>query len=120
MATVKAHLDRKKPPRLSKETKARLDTLADEQLIANALADPDNPPLTSKELKRLATARAVQRARAATGLSQSAFARRFQINPARLKDWEQGRTTPDSAALAYLKVIEREQKTVERVLAPQP
>jgi len=57
MATVKAHLDCKKPPRLSKETKARLDTLTDEQLTANALADPDNPPLTSKELKRPATAR---------------------------------------------------------------
>jgi putative transcriptional regulator len=59
----------------------------------------------------------VKRARRATGLSQSAFAERFRINPARLRDWEQGRTVPDSAALAYLAVIEREQKVVERVLA---
>lgn len=118
MAVVRAKLDRRKPPRLSNETKARLDRLSDAQLTANARGDADNPPLTDKELERLATARAVQRARAATGLSQSAFARRFRINPARLKDWEQGRSTPDSAALAYLKVIEREQKVVERALAP--
>ena len=117
MPNVKMKLDRKKPPRLSAGTKARLDRLSDEQATSNALADPDNPPLTEIELARVAAARAVQRARAATGLSQNKFAQRFQINPARLRDWEQGRTIPDSAALAYLKVIEREQKIVERVLA---
>jgi putative transcriptional regulator len=117
MAIVRAKLDPKKPRRLSAETKARLDRLSDAQRTANALADPDNPPLTEEELERLSVARAVQRARAATGLSQSAFAKRFRINPSRLQDWEQGRTLPDSAALAYLRVIEREQKVVERALA---
>jgi putative transcriptional regulator len=91
--------------------------MTDAVLIANALADPDNPPLTESELERVAAARAVQRARAATGLSQNAFAKRFRINVARLKDWEQGRTMPDSAALAYLKVIENEQTVVKDVLA---
>lgn len=117
MATVKAKLDPNRLPRLSEETKSRVDRLTDAELTANALADPDNPPLTKDELDRVAAARAVKRARAATGLSQSAFARRFRINAARLKDWEQGRTMPDSAALAYLMVIEREPKTVERALA---
>ncbi len=117
MAIVKAKLDRKRPPRLSDETKDRVDRMTDARLTANALSDPDNPPLTDDELQRLRSARAVKRARTATGLSQRAFARRFRINPGRLKDWEQGRTTPDSAALAYLAVIEREQEAVERVLA---
>lgn len=117
MATVKATLDRKNLPRLTSATKSRLGRMSDAELTANALAEPDNPPLTESELERVAAARAVQRARAATGLSQSAFAKRFRINAARLKDWEQGRTIPDSASLAYLKVIEREQKVVERVLA---
>ena len=117
MATVRMKLDLKNPPRLSAETEARLDRMTDEELTANALADADNPPLSEDELARLGTARAVQRARAATALSQSAFAKRFHINPARLRDWEQGRTTPDSAALAYLRVIEREQEVVERTLA---
>jgi hypothetical protein len=31
--------------------------MSDEQLTANALADPDNPPLTDVELKRLGSAR---------------------------------------------------------------
>ena len=115
--TVKAVLHPKNPPRLSEETRARLDRMSDEELTANAESDPDNPPLTADELQRLEAARAVKRARTATGLSQSAFAARFRINPARLRDWEQGRTIPDSAALAYLQVIEREQEVVERVLA---
>jgi putative transcriptional regulator len=61
MATVKAKLDRRNPPRLSEETKTRLARLSDEQLTANALADPDNPPLTERELERVAAARAAQR-----------------------------------------------------------
>ncbi len=117
MATIRAKLDRNRPPALSRETKARLDALSDEQLTAKALSDPDNPPLTERELKRLGAARAVKRARSATGLSQNAFAKRFRINPARLRDWEQGRTMPDSAALAYLAVIERDQAAVEKALA---
>jgi putative transcriptional regulator len=117
MAVVKTRLDRRNPPRLSDETRARLDRLKDEQITTAALSDPDNPPLAERELERVRAARAVKRARSATGLSQSAFAKRFRINPARLRDWEQARTLPDSAALAYLAVIEREQKVVERVLA---
>ncbi len=116
MAVVKARLSRSEPPRLSKDTKARIDRLSDEELTQAALSDPNNPPLSKRELARLRAARAVKRARAATGLSQSAFAKRFRINAARLRDWEQGRTTPDSAALAYLAVIEQEQAAVERAL----
>ena len=103
MATIKMKVDPNTPPRLNTKAKARLDRMTDTELTANALADADNPPLSKEELARLGAARAVQRARAATGLSQNAFAKRFHINPARLRDWEQGRTTPDSAALAYLR-----------------
>jgi len=35
-----------------------------------------------------------------------------------LRDWEQGRREPDAAALAYLRVIEREPEAVARALAP--
>ena len=117
MTIVRAKLQKTSPPRLSTRTKSRINDLTDKELTDAARGDSDNPPLTNSELARLRTARAVQRARAATGLSQSVFAERFRINPARLRDWEQGRTMPDSAALAYLKVIEREAKFVARVLA---
>lgn len=50
-------------------------------------------------------------------MTQTEFAARYQLNVARLRDWEQGRSRPDSAARAYLRVIEREPEAVERALA---
>ncbi len=58
----------------------------------------------------------MRRAREILGLSQKEFATRFAINLRRLQDWEQGRFAPDSAILAYLKVIEHEPEMVRRVL----
>jgi putative transcriptional regulator len=51
------------------------------------------------------------------GLSQTAFARRYGFNPARIRDWEQGRSSPDGAVRAYLLVIQKEPEAVERALA---
>ncbi len=48
------------------------------------------------------------------GLSQAEFARRFGFSPRAVQDWEQRRRTPESAARAYLLVIEREPKAVDR------
>ncbi len=50
------------------------------------------------------------------GLSQERFARRYRISLARLRDWEQGRSAPDSAMLAYIKVIQYAPRTVERAI----
>ena len=99
---------RSNPPRLKPAARARLDAMTQEELERTALEDPANPPVTEEELARAVAARAVRRARQRTGLSQAQFAERFQINLARLKDWEQGRFMPDTVALAYLKVIETE------------
>lgn len=51
------------------------------------------------------------------GLSQTVFARRYGFTPARVRDWEQGRSRPDGAVRAYLLVIQREPEAVERALA---
>lgn len=53
------------------------------------------------------------------GLSQDVFAQRYGLTAARIRDWEQHRSKPDSAARAYLLVIDREHKAVERALAPR-
>jgi putative transcriptional regulator len=50
------------------------------------------------------------------GLSQAEFSERFGFNPSSVKDWEQGRASPTGPVRAYLKVIEREPKAVERAL----
>ena len=112
-------LDPDKPPRASLESLARLDAMTEADITAAALSDPDNPPLTDDELSRLAAARRLRAVRRHTGLSQARFAAEFRISVGRLRDLEQGRTTADSALLAYLTVIEREPEAVKRALMKQ-
>lgn len=54
--------------------------------------------------------------RTGLGLTQDEFAQRFLFTAARVKDWEQGRSAPDSATRAYLTVIARDPKAVDRAL----
>jgi putative transcriptional regulator len=48
--------------------------------------------------------------------SQAEFARRFGFSPRAVQDWEQGRRKPESAARAYLLVIARDPKAVDKAL----
>lgn len=117
MATVKHRPDPSRPEALSEAERARLDAMDDAMITQAAADDPDNPPLNDTELNRAALARAAKRARAKVGLSQRAFAERYRIGHARLRDLEQGRgRRVDSALLAYLTVIEHAPETVERAL----
>jgi putative transcriptional regulator len=58
----------------------------------------------------------VKAIRQALHMTQSEFANRYGFPVATLRDWEQGRGRPDTAARAYLLVISREPKAVERAL----
>lgn len=58
----------------------------------------------------------VKRIRWQLGLSQEDFAERFEIPIGTLRDWEQGRSRPDRAAAAYLKVIGSDPAVVSRAL----
>ena len=49
-------------------------------------------------------------------MTQEQFAARYNLNVARVRDWEQGRSQPDGAVRAYLTVIEQEPGVVERAL----
>jgi putative transcriptional regulator len=108
--------DPEKPQKLTAEQAAYHATLTDEERDAVARADVDNPPLTDAEAARVVAVRLIKRTRERLGLSQPAFANRYRINLSRLRDLEQGRYTPDSAVLAYLRVIDREPDLVARVL----
>ena len=95
---------------------SRVNAMTDEMVDAARRDDPETlPPMTEAEIAA-AKAVTVRRARAATGLSQAAFAFRFRIPPGTVQDWEQARRSPDAAALAYLRVIEREPEVVLRAL----
>ncbi len=51
------------------------------------------------------------------GLSQAAFAARFGLSVGTVRDWEQGRTTPEPIARVLLTVIAANPKAVEQALA---
>jgi putative transcriptional regulator len=92
----------------------RVRSMTDDEIERDIAADPDaSPPMSDAEI---AAAR-VQWVRKQTGLSQVDFAKRYRIPVGTLRDWEQARTEPDAAALAYLLVIEREPEAVGRALA---
>ena len=59
----------------------------------------------------------VRALRSKLGLSQSEFASTYGISLRTLQEWEQGRTSPDSAVRAYLTVIERNPQAVIEALA---
>lgn len=59
----------------------------------------------------------VKAIRASLGLSQAGFAARFGLSLHSLRNWEQGKRTPDPAARAYLRVIEKAPDVVTGILA---
>lgn len=91
--------------------------MTEAERTAAAWADPDCKPITPEDLAKMPRVPQVKVIRRALGLSQEAFAARFQIPLGTLRDWEQGRKRPDAAARAYLRVIGRAPETVRRALA---
>jgi putative transcriptional regulator len=51
------------------------------------------------------------------GLTQEEFCIRYGLSVASLRDWEQGRFSPDPTARAYLTIIDRAPEAVEKALA---
>jgi putative transcriptional regulator len=96
----------------------RVLAMSDEEAYRNALADEDSQPMTPKQLARMRRAPNPKAIRQLLGMNQEDFARQFQIAVGTLRDWEQGLHLPDSAAIAYLRVIERDPQAVLRALRP--
>lgn len=73
-------------------------------------------PFTDDEFDRGLGAALARRARQAAGLTQAAFAEHYGIPAASLRDWEQGRRAPDSAAQSYLRVIAAMPEAIAKTL----
>ncbi len=58
----------------------------------------------------------VKKLRGDLGMTQHTFCKRFGFGLARVKDWEQGRSQPDQAVRAYLKIIKTKPKMVRKIL----
>ncbi len=102
--------------RWSADEKRRLDSLSDADLQARALSDPDNPPQTNEQLRRMALAREVRLTREKVGLSQPEFAARFHIGLARLRDFEQARSEPDLIVRVFLRMIYEDPAKADRLI----
>jgi putative transcriptional regulator len=59
----------------------------------------------------------VKKIRTRLGLSQEAFAETYGFALSAVRDWEQGRRTPERSARILLKVVEKEPDAVTRALA---
>jgi DNA-binding transcriptional regulator YiaG len=59
----------------------------------------------------------VKALRARLGISQEEFAGRYGLDVATVRNWEQGRTTPDGPAAALLQLIERDPEGIIKLLA---
>ena len=64
--------------------------------------------LTPAEIKRI---------RASVKMSQTVFARKFQLSVDTVKGWEQGKRKPDAAAANYLRMIQADPEYVQRTLS---
>lgn len=96
------------------------DALTDAEVMARAMTDPDNKPLTKEDLRRMKRRPRAYVIRRAVRMTQEEFADAYRIPIGTLRDWEQGRTEPDMANRAYLKVIAVDPEFVKRALAQRP
>jgi len=90
------------------------------EIEAAATRDRENPPITEARAGQLRPVPRVKTLRRALALTQEEFAVRYHIPLGTLRDWEQGRSQPDQPAKAYLAVIARDPKAVERALGAAP
>jgi putative transcriptional regulator len=72
----------------------------------NSDNDVDNPPLTEEQLQIVrAGVPNIRVVRRHMGMTQQQFADAYGLSLTSVRDWEQGRHVPESAALSYLRMI---------------
>ena len=99
---------------------AYLAAMTGEEAHRNALADPDNPPLTPDQLAKMWRVPNPKQLRLQLNLTQEEFARQFHIGLFTLRDWEEGVRRPDSVAKTYLRVIAAIPDAVRQALNAEP
>jgi putative transcriptional regulator len=83
-----------------------------EQAIAWTRGENDNVRVTLVHVPNID----VREVRTKMGLSQAQFATKFGFPPATLRNWEQGRSRPDTPTRVLLAVIAKHPEAVEDVL----
>ena len=79
-----------------------------EDAIAFAVGDEDRGRIATIDVRAV---------RAATKLTQSAFAKTYRFPVGTVRDWEQKRRQPDTGSATLLKMIAVDPKGVEEIIA---
>jgi DNA-binding transcriptional regulator YiaG len=100
--------------------------LAAGRSVALRLPKVDNAERFASELRRAGVDAArreqprrvdVKRIRQRLGLSQAEFAARFCLEEATVRNWEQGRNTPEGPARTLLAIIAESPETIDEILS---
>ncbi len=97
----------------TRRNRALLDATDEAAIRAQMVEDGQDPD----EAPPVITAPRAATIRLRLGLTQADFAKTIGVPLATLRNWEQGRTAPDPAARALLRVLEREPEAALRALA---
>jgi putative transcriptional regulator len=78
------------------------------------MSDAPDTGLSDGALARMRPVSIAKRARLVSGLSQAEFAKVYGLPIGTIRDWEQGRSVPDAAGIAYLTAIAHDPEAVAR------
>jgi len=78
------------------------------------MPNTDDTELSDNALATMRPVPIAKRARVVSGLSQAEFARVYGLPIGTIRDWEQGRSQPDAAGVAYLTAIVHDPEAVAK------
>jgi putative transcriptional regulator len=96
--------------------RAVLDATTEADITRQQTEDEAEGEFDLENARVVAAPEYVSSIRKKLGLTQRAFAERFQLKLRTVEEWEQGRAAPDQATLVLLRVIDHDAKAVERAL----
>jgi putative transcriptional regulator len=102
---------------MTAEDYRRLRARTDEEITAAAMADPDNPPLTDKQLARFRRPALSMKVRLKLRMGRETFSAAYGIPVETLRAWERHQLEPTAVELAYLRLIEREPEMAKMPVA---
>ena len=100
---------------MTPENWKRHDAKTDDEIRAAALADPDNPPISPKELARWRPPMLTKVIRNTLRMTRQTFSEIYGIPMGTLRAWERHEAEPTPAETAYLRLIEREPERAKLV-----
>ena len=104
------------PMREGKTDWDRLACMTEEEIEANALSDPDNPPLTEEELARMRPLPNPKRIREHLRLSQFEFDLALEQSVETVQDWEDSYPWISYPVQTLLRLIEQDPEGVKAAL----